>query len=84
MQRPRTRNTETVANENLSDPRGCSCAWCSKEGGGGKRQESIRSSYCDRDLKDLHAAICNNPQKGAQCLNRMFELCELCAWFADG
>ena len=30
-----------------------------------KHQESIRKSYCDRDPKDLHAAICTNPQEGA-------------------
>ena len=28
-----------------------------------KHQESIRKSYCDRDPKDLHAAICTNPQE---------------------
>ena len=32
---------------------------------------SIRESYYDRDSKDLHAGICTNPQKGAQCMNRM-------------
>ena len=65
VQRPRTRNTENVAHENRSDPCGCWCAWYSKEGDGKKHQESIRESYCDRDLKDLHAGICMNPQKGA-------------------
>ena len=30
-----------------------------------KHQESIRKSYCDRDPKDLHAAICTNPQEDA-------------------
>ena len=29
------------------------------------RKVYIRESYCDRDLKDLHAGICANPQKGA-------------------
>ena len=24
--------------------------------------------------KDLHAGICANPQKGAQCMNRMIDL----------
>ena len=28
----------------------------------------------DRDSKDLHAGICTNPQKGAQCINRMIDL----------
>ena len=37
-------------------------------------QESIRESYYDRDSKDLHAGICANPQKGAQCMNRMIDL----------
>ena len=35
---------------------------------------SIRESYYDRDSKDLHAGICTNPQKGAQCMNRMIDL----------
>ena len=34
----------------------------------------IRESYYDRDSKDLHAGICANPQKGAQCVNRMIDL----------
>ena len=29
-----------------------------------ENKESIRSSFCDRDSKDLHAGICMNPQKG--------------------
>ena len=37
-------------------------------------QESIRESYYDRDSKDLHAGNCANPQKGAQCMNRMIDL----------
>ena len=37
-------------------------------------QESIRESYYDRDSKDLHAGICANLQKGAQCMNRMIDL----------
>ena len=32
---------------------------------GGKHKESIRSSYCDRDSKDLHSRNCANPQEGA-------------------
>ena len=36
-----------------------------KEWDGGKRKESIKSSHCDRDSKDLQAGICANPQKGA-------------------
>ena len=28
-----------------------------------ENKESIRSSFCDRDSKDLHAGICTNPQK---------------------
>ena len=54
---------------------------------GRKRQESIRESYYDRDSKDLHALICTNPQKGAQCMNRMIDLSDsdaLGAWFAPG
>ena len=39
-----------------------------------KHQESIRESYYDRDPKDLLAGICANPQKGAQCMNRMIDL----------
>ena len=39
-----------------------------------KHQESIRESYYDRDSKDLHAGICANLQKGAQCINRMIDL----------
>ena len=46
----------------------------SEEGYGKKHQESIRESYYDRDSKDLHAGICTNPQKGAQCMNRMIDL----------
>ena len=68
------RNTENVACENRGDPCGCWCAWYSKEGYGRKHQESIRESYYDRDSKDLHAGICTNPQKGAQCMNRMIDL----------
>ena len=34
----------------------------------------IIKSYYDRDSKDLHAGICANPQKGAQCMNRMIDL----------
>ena len=66
MQRPRTRNTENVAYENLVIPVvvQCWCAWYSKEGDGGKHKESIRSSYCDRDSKDLHSRNCANPQEG--------------------
>ena len=48
--------------------------WYSEEGYGRKDQESIRESYYDRDSKDLHAGICTNPQKGAQCMNRMIDL----------
>ena len=48
--------------------------WYSEEGYGRKHQESIRESYYDRDSKDLHAGICTNPQKGAQCMNRMIDL----------
>ena len=36
--------------------------------------ESIRESYYDRDSKDLRGGICTNPQKGAQCMNRMIDL----------
>ena len=36
-----------------------------KEWDGGKHKESIRSSYCDGDSKDLQAGICANPQKAA-------------------
>ena len=68
VQRPRTRNTENVAYENRSDPCGCRCAWYSEERYGRKHQEGIR------DSKDLHAGICTNPQKGAQCVNRMIDL----------
>ena len=32
VQRPRTKNTENVADENRSDPCGRWCAWYSKEG----------------------------------------------------
>ena len=39
-----------------------------------KHQESIRESYYDRDSKHLRAGICANPQKGAQCMNRMIDL----------
>ena len=74
VQRPRTRNTENVADENRNDLCGRRCTWYSKEGDDKKHQESIRESYCDRDSKDLHAGICANPQKGAQCMNRMIDL----------
>ena len=40
---------------------------------GRKHQESIRECYYDRDSKDLHAGICANPRKGAQCMNRMID-----------
>ena len=63
-----------VAYENRSDPCGCWCAWYSEEGYGRKHQESIRESYYDRDSKDLHTGICANPQKSAQCMNRMIDL----------
>ena len=66
VQRPRTRNRENVADENRSVPCGFWCTWYSKGGDGGKRQESIRESYCDRDQKDLLAGICTNPQEGAK------------------
>ena len=52
---------------------------------GRKHQESIRESCYDRDSKDLHAGICSNPQKDAQCMNRMIDLsdwrsrCMVCA-----
>ena len=49
-------------------------AWYSEEEYGTKHQESIRESYYDRYSKDLHAGICANPQKGAQCMNRMIDL----------
>ena len=74
VQRPRTRNTENAAYKNPSDPCGCWCAWYSEEGYGRKHQENIRESYYDRDSNDLHAGICANPQKGAQCMNRMTDL----------
>ena len=73
MQRPKTRNTENVADENRSDPCGW-CAWYSKEENGRKHQESIRESYSDRDSKDLLAGVCTNPQEGAYCMNRMTDL----------
>ena len=63
-----------MAYENRSDPCCCWCTWYSEEGYGRKHQESIRESYYDRDSKDLHAGICTNPQKGAQCMNRMIDL----------
>ena len=69
----KTRNTENVAYENRSDPCGCWCAWYSEEGYG-RNQESISEGYYDRDSRDLHAGICANPQKGAQCMNRMIDL----------
>ena len=31
------------------------CAWYGKKGDDRKHEEGIRESYCDRDLKDLHA-----------------------------
>ena len=34
----------------------------------------IIDSYYDRDSKDLHARICMNPPKGAQCMNTMIDL----------
>ena len=37
------------------------------------------------EIQDLHAGICTNPQKGAQCMNRMIDLSDaLGAWFAPG
>ena len=45
VQRPRTGNTENVADENQSDPCGnCWCTWYSKEGDDRKHQESFRES----------------------------------------
>ena len=39
---------------------------------------TMKLSYNDgsitKDSKDLHAGICTNPQKGAQCMNRMIDL----------
>ena len=64
VQRPRTKNTENVADENRSDPCGRWCAWYSKEGMVETSRKYQRESYCDRDPKDLHAAICANPQEG--------------------
>ena len=55
VQRPRTRNTENVAYENRSNPCGRRCTRYSKEGDDRKHQESIRESYCERDLKDRSA-----------------------------
>ena len=49
VRRPRTRNTENVAYEYRSIPCGCLCSWLNKEGDGRKHQESIRSSYYERD-----------------------------------
>ena len=49
-------------------------AWYSEEEYGTKHQESIRENYYDRNSKDLHAGIRANPQKGAQCMNRMIDL----------
>ena len=60
--------------ETVVIPVECWYAWYSEEGYGRKHQESIRKSYYDRDSKDLHAGICTNPQKGAQCMNRMIDL----------
>ena len=71
---PRTRNTENATNENRSNPYDCWYTWYSEEGHGRKHQESIRESYHDRYSKDLHAGICTNPQKGAQCMNRMNDM----------
>ena len=36
--------------------------------------KKVSESYYDRDSKDLHAEISANPQKGAQCMNRMINL----------
>ena len=33
----------------------------------------LLGSYYDRDSKDLLAGICTNPQKGAQCMNRIID-----------
>ena len=48
--------------------------WYSKEKDVAKHKKGIRSSYCDRDSKDLHARICANPQKRALWLNRIIDL----------
>ena len=36
--------------------------------------KKLSESYYDKDSKDLHAGICANPQKGAQCMNRVIDL----------
>ena len=38
------------------------------------KKVSERANNYDRDSKDLHAGVCTNPQKGAQCMNRMIDL----------
>ena len=50
--------------ENHSDSCGCWCAWYSKEGGGVNKKK-VSEAATVRDLKDLHAGICANPQKYA-------------------
>ena len=73
VQRPRTTNTENVAYEKtVVIPVVVGPLGTVKKGR--KHQESIRESYYDRDSKDLHAGICTNPQKGAQCMNRIIDL----------
>ena len=47
----------------VSDPCDCLCSWYSKEGDGEERHESIKSSYCDRDSKDLHVGAALIPRK---------------------
>ena len=66
-----------MAYENRSDPCGCWCAWYSEELKGmveNIKKVSERATMTCRDSKDLHAGICANPQKGAQCMNRMIDL----------
>ena len=43
------------------------------------KKVSESSCCCDRDLKDLHARICTNPQEGSYCMNRMIDLSDRCS-----
>ena len=69
MQRPKTRNTENVADENRSDPVVVGALGTVK-----KRMVENIKKVSERATVTETQKVRTNPQEGAYCMNRMTDL----------
>ena len=69
MQRPKTRNTENVADENRSDPVVAGALGTVK-----KRMVENIKKVSERATVTETQKVRTNPQEGAYCMNRMTDL----------